>query len=106
MRKTAPRVHHLLAPSTGRSARHFASVTLVSTDDNTTLDALATAVAITSAEKALSLLNKFPQIGFLLVGQDQKIWLSQDFFDRVEDPVWSDDKADFKITSVTRPRKI
>ncbi len=60
------RYNHLLDPKTGDAEQLFASVTLYGSDDNTKLDALATAVAIMPLDKALALLKR-ENIGYVLM---------------------------------------
>lgn len=67
--------NHLLNPQTGQSEQIFASVTLFAKEDNTKLDALATAVAIMSLSQALTLLEK-EKIAYVLVLNNGKIYKS------------------------------
>lgn len=68
--------NHLLNPKTGKSERLFASVTLMGEGDNTTLDALSTAVAVMEEKEALSLLESMPQIRYYLVFNDGRVLYS------------------------------
>jgi thiamine biosynthesis lipoprotein len=65
--------NHLLNPKTGKSERIFASVTLMGEGDNTTLDALSTAVAVMEEKEALSLLESMPKIRYYLVRNDGRV---------------------------------
>lgn len=65
--------NHLLNPKTGKSERIFASVTLMGEGENTTLDALSTAVAVMEEKEALSLLELMPQIRYYLLRNDGRV---------------------------------
>lgn len=65
--------NHLLDPKTGKSEQIFASVTLMGERDNTTLDALSTAVAVMDEKRAVTLLESMPYIGYYLVRNDGKV---------------------------------
>lgn len=67
--------NHLLNPKTGDAEQLFASVTLYGPDDNTKLDALATAVAIMPLDKALALLKR-EKIGYVLMLNNGTIYQS------------------------------
>lgn len=104
-RKIGRDAHHLIVPRSGLPSRFFTSVTLAAGSDNATIDALATAVSVTDQAHALKLLRNFPAVEFLLVSADKEVTVSQGFMDLIEDPVWSEDIADFKITTVTANKK-
>lgn len=61
--------NHLIDPKTGKSQQRYASITLIDTEDNTRIDALATAVSVMKEEKAIEMLKKF-NIIYLLVRTD------------------------------------
>jgi len=65
--------NHLLNPKTGKSERIFASVTLMGDGDNTTLDALSTAVAVMEESKAVALLESMPEIRYYLIKNDGRV---------------------------------
>lgn len=69
--------NHLLDPKTGLSEQYFASVTLMGAGDNTSLDALSTAVAVMGEKKAVALLSSMPYIRYYLVCNDGKVIQSQ-----------------------------
>jgi thiamine biosynthesis lipoprotein len=64
--------NHLLDPKTGLSEQRYASITLIDKEDNTRLDALATAVSVMEEKKACALLYSL-KIGYVLITNDGKI---------------------------------
>jgi len=64
--------NHLIDPKTGYSEQRYASITLIDKEDNTRLDALATAVSVMEEKKALTLLRS-RGIGYILIYNDGKI---------------------------------
>lgn len=64
--------NHLIDPKTGQSQQYYASITLIDTGDNTRIDALATAVAVMDAKKAIAMLNKL-KIAYVLIHNDGTI---------------------------------
>jgi FAD:protein FMN transferase len=64
--------NHLIDPKTGQSQQRYASITLIDTGDNTRIDALATAVSVMDAKKAIAMLNKF-NIAYILIHNDGRI---------------------------------
>jgi len=65
-------INHLLDPQTGKPQQFFASVTLISKEDNTLLDALATAVSVMSVEKAKAFLNGRDDLAYVLILNDER----------------------------------
>lgn len=61
--------NHLINPKTGKSQQRYASITLIDEGDNTRIDALATAVAVMDAKKAIAMLNKL-NIAYVLIHND------------------------------------
>jgi len=61
--------NHLIDPKTGKSQQRYASITLLDVQDNTRIDALATAVSIMDEQKAIAMLNKL-KIAYLLIRTD------------------------------------
>ncbi|MFK5976395.1 MAG: FAD:protein FMN transferase [Sulfurovum sp.] len=59
--------HHLINPKTASQGRDFISVSLFSADNNSRLDAFATAISVMPKAKALSFLSKHKEIGFILI---------------------------------------
>lgn len=64
--------NHLIDPKTGQSQQRYASITLIDTQDNTRLDALATAVSIMQEGKAIAMLKKL-KIAYVLIHNDGRI---------------------------------
>ncbi|MHB8100067.1 MAG: FAD:protein FMN transferase [Sulfuricurvum sp.] len=64
--------NHLIDPKTGQSQQHYASITLIDTQDNTRLDALATAVSIMQESKAIAMLKKL-KIAYVLIHNDGRV---------------------------------
>jgi thiamine biosynthesis lipoprotein len=62
--------HHLIDPKSAQQGNAFVSVTLFTRADNTRIDAYATALSVMPLKKALALLQKHPQIGYLLIEPD------------------------------------
>lgn len=67
-----PLLHHLLDPSTGRSANHFASVT-VAAPRATLADGLSTALSVLSPTRADALLRAYPSARAWLVDTHGRI---------------------------------
>jgi thiamine biosynthesis lipoprotein len=67
--------NHLIDPKTLKPQQWFASVTLIDTDDNTRLDALATAVSVMEESKAVSLLHSL-SIAYVLIRNDGTLIMS------------------------------
>ncbi len=65
--------HHLIDPKRKESSKEFVSVTLIAIEDNTLIDALATAVGAMGEMNALKLLLKYPNIGFILIKSNKNI---------------------------------
>lgn len=65
--------HHLINPKTAVQGNTFVSVTLITQADNTRIDAYATAVSVMPKDKALTFLQKHPDIGYILVEPDGHI---------------------------------
>lgn len=61
--------NHLINPKTGKSQQRYASITLIDTEDNTRIDALATAVSVMEEEKAIDMLKKL-NITYILIKTD------------------------------------
>jgi thiamine biosynthesis lipoprotein len=61
--------NHLIDPKTGKSQQRYASITLIDTQDNTRIDALATAVSIMDEKKAIAMLEKL-NISYVLIRND------------------------------------
>jgi len=61
--------NHLIDPKTGKSQQHYASITLIDTQDNTRIDALATAVSVMEEKKAIKMMKKL-KISYVLIRND------------------------------------
>jgi thiamine biosynthesis lipoprotein len=59
--------HHLINPKSKQQGKSFSSITLITKQDNTMIDALATALGVMSEEEVLAFLLKHPEIGYILV---------------------------------------
>ena len=59
--------HHLINPKTKRQGQSFVSITLITQQNNTLIDAMATAIGVMSEKEALSFLVNNPHIGYVLV---------------------------------------
>lgn len=64
--------NHLIDPKTGQSQQRYASITLIDTQDNTRLDALATAVSIMQENRAIAMLKKL-KIAYVLIYNDGRV---------------------------------
>lgn len=69
------RVHHILAPDTGRPAGGVQSVTIIGADAMTT-DALSTAVFVLGAERGLGLINRLEAIDAVIIDSERKLFYS------------------------------
>lgn len=59
--------HHLINPKTKQQGKSFVSITLITKQNNTLIDAMATAVGVMPMKEALDFLLSNPQIGYVLV---------------------------------------
>jgi len=59
--------HHLINPKTKEQGKSFVSITLITQQDNTLIDAMATAIGVMSEKEALMFLINHPHIGYILV---------------------------------------
>jgi len=69
--KEGERVHHILAPGTGKSVRGVQSVTIIGNDALTT-DGLSTAVFVLGPEKGLEMIERLPGIDAIII-DDKRI---------------------------------
>ncbi len=72
--------NHLINPKTGKSEQTFASITLVSVADNTSIDAYSTAISVMPLDYALKFL-KSKKVGFILILNSGQIIFSKNFSD-------------------------
>ncbi len=70
------RYHHIIDPSTGEPARHFASVSVIGRDP-VEADAFATAIFVMGMEKARELLARRSGLSAILIDADMKVWASR-----------------------------
>jgi thiamine biosynthesis lipoprotein len=59
--------HHLIDPKTKKQTKSFVSITLITQQNNTLIDAMATAIGIMPEREALHFLINNPHIGYVLV---------------------------------------
>lgn len=69
---TDPRVHHLLDPHTGRSANHYASVS-VAAANATLADGLSTTLSILPPQRAAALLARHPEVRAWFVDASDRV---------------------------------
>jgi FAD:protein FMN transferase len=79
------KTNHLLNPKSGRSEQNFASVTLISHNNNTDLDAYATAVSVMPKERAYSFLAKKSEIAYLITESSGETRVSDNLLQFVRD---------------------
>ena len=65
--------HHLINPKTATQGKAFVSVSLFTIEDNSKIDAYATAVSVMPREEAIAFLKKHKEIGYVLVEADGNI---------------------------------
>nr|WP_238942397.1 FAD:protein FMN transferase [Marinobacter sediminum] len=70
------RVHHILAPSTGKPVRGVQSVTILGTDALTT-DGLSTAVFVLGPEQGLAMVNRLPGIDAIIIDEERRMHYSE-----------------------------
>lgn len=71
------RVHHILDPKTGMSAKKSISVSIIASD-STTADALSTTVFILGFEKGLALINQMNDVSAIIIGANGQFHYSDD----------------------------
>ncbi|CAA6800701.1 MAG: FAD:protein FMN transferase [uncultured Sulfurovum sp.] len=59
--------HHLINPKIKKQGRSFVSITLITKQNNTLIDAMATAIGVMSEKEALGFLVNNPHIAYVLV---------------------------------------
>ena len=65
--------HHLINPKTKKQGKAFVSITLITKQNNTLIDAMATAIGVMSEKEALQFLVDNPYIGYILVRSDGNV---------------------------------
>ena len=72
--------NHLINPKTRASQKTFASISLISDRySNSDLDAYATAASVMPKHEAFAFLNAFSRLGYLVVNNDKKMVMNEDF---------------------------
>jgi FAD:protein FMN transferase len=71
------RIHHIISPRSGKSAKGIQSVTIIGPDATTT-DALSTAVFVLGTEQGLTLVNKMAGIDAIIVDAEHRLHYSSD----------------------------
>ena len=66
--------NHLINPKTKQSQQNFASVTLVSHENNAYVDALSTAISVMPLQRAFLFLKAHKELGYLLIGTDKRVY--------------------------------
>jgi len=59
--------HHLINPKSKKQGQSFVSITLITQENNTLIDAMATAIGVMSEKEALKFLVNNPHIAYVLV---------------------------------------
>lgn len=72
------RYHHIISPTSGKSAYQVQSVTIVG-DRSTFNDALSTAVFVMGVQEGIDLLNRTPGYEVLIVDNQRKLHISKGF---------------------------
>jgi len=84
IREDGHRVHHIINPSTGRSADSSWSATVIGPDAMTT-DALSTTVFVLGAEKGIALIETLKDIDAVIIDRHGKVHYSSGFRDPDKD---------------------
>ena len=84
IREDGRRVHHIINPSTGRSAESSWSATVIGPDAMTT-DALSTTVFVLGAEKGIALIETLKDIDAVIIDRHGKVHYSSGFRDPDKD---------------------
>lgn len=71
------RIHHIISPSTGKSAQGLVSVTVL-TERSIDADALSTSVFVLGKEKGLALINRLPNTSAILIDSQGRVSYSDD----------------------------
>lgn len=70
------RVHHIIAPSSGRPAEGVQSVTILG-DQTLVTDGLSTAVFVLGAEQGLAMINRLPGIDAIIIDDQRQLHYSE-----------------------------
>lgn len=74
------RVHHILNPATGKSAKKVVSVTVIG-DKGVDTDPLSTTVFVLGVERGLSLVNQIPGFDAIIIDSQGEVHYSKDLVD-------------------------
>lgn len=77
------RYHHIIDPKTGYPAERSRSATVLA-KDATTADALSTALFVLGPKKAMALVEKTPGVEAVLVGADNRLFVSSGLKERLQ----------------------
>jgi thiamine biosynthesis lipoprotein len=69
------RYHHILVPSTGKSAREVRSVTILGSDATQT-DGLSTTVFVLGVERGMEIVSRLPGVEAVIVDAEGRIFYS------------------------------
>ena len=59
--------HHLINPKSKQQGKSFISITLITQQNNTLIDAMATAIGVMPFREAMKFLNDHKEIGYVLI---------------------------------------
>lgn len=79
------RYHHILDPKTGRPAKGFMSVTVVTENSAAYADALSTGLAVMGRKKAMELVERTPEVEAVFIDNDGRVWVSKGLRDRIRE---------------------
>ncbi|EKF75838.1 membrane protein [Alcanivorax hongdengensis A-11-3] len=71
------RIHHIISPSTGKSAGKLASVTILCAN-SIDADALSTSVFVLGVKKGLALINRLPDTSAIIIDRQGQVHYSDD----------------------------
>ncbi len=74
--KTGERVHHIINPRSGKSAKGIASVTIIG-EKGLQTDPLSTSVFVMGVKKGLALINRLPTIDAIIIDTQGKVYYSE-----------------------------
>ncbi len=72
--------NHLINPKTGKPEKTFASVTLISKKENTSIDAYATAISVMPLEEALLFLKNHKDLAAILITNDRELYMTDNIY--------------------------
>ena len=101
---TSKNEHHLINPKTASQGKAFISVSLFTADNNSKIDAYATAISVMPREKAFEFLKKFNDIGFIIVDKHSKVIYGN--LDNLLSVEWLDYNETVTIKSISKNSEI